>query len=174
MLLRIKRWLKHRWLQVLNGGKSITPEMLARLQQQVTDSEHKHSGEIRIYLETGLPTSYLWRNAPAQAIIHQRALSVFGKLRVWDTAQNNGVLIYLLLAERSVELVADRGLNERVSHSDWQAMVSSMTAAFSAGQFEQGLSQAIASVSTLLIQHFPLSSGEANPNELPDAPLWRN
>ena len=102
-----------------------------------------------------------------------RAVMLFGQLRVWDTAHNNGVLIYLLLAERAIEVVADRGLNDRVTPQVWQAMVARMGTAFRNGQFEQGLSEALAQVSDLLAQHFALAPGEVNPNELPDAPLLR-
>jgi uncharacterized membrane protein len=95
---------------------------------------------------------------------------MFSKLRVWDTAQNNGVLIYLLLAEHAIELVADRGLNDRVPPAEWQAMVARMGAAFRKGQFEEGLTQSLEEVSALLVQHFPLVAGQVNPNELPDDP----
>jgi uncharacterized membrane protein len=100
-------------------------------------------------------------------------LSIFGKLRVWDTAQNNGVLIYLLLAERAIEIVADRGLNDCVSPQMWQSMVARMQAAFQAQQFEDGLTQAIDEVSTLLTTHFPAKSGQIKPNELPDEPVLK-
>ena len=92
---------------------------------------------------------------------------------MWDTAHNNGVLIYLLLAERRIEIVADRGLNAHVSPSQWQVLLDGMAAAFKAGRFEAGLMAAIDAVDGLLAQHFALASGERNPNELPDAPLLR-
>lgn len=170
MLDRLKRTLKHRWLDAVTEPL-ISPAMVQRLQQQVSASEQRHSGEIRIYIETGLPLSYLWRKAPTPHIVRQRAVTMFGKLRVWDTVENNGVLIYLLLAERSIELVADRGLNERVTPETWQAMVAHMGAAFKAGQFEVGLLQALEEVSALLVQHFPKKAGEPSPNELPDRPV---
>ena len=171
MLSRIKRILKHRWLNGQATHRAIPPAMMQRLGQGVAASEQGHSGEIRIYVETGLPLSYLWRNATTRQITRQRALALFGKLRVWDTAHNNGVLIYLLLAERSIELVADRGLNELVEPKVWQDLVSRMRSAFRQGQFEDGLTSALEQVSALLVQHFPLRAGEANPNELPDAPV---
>ncbi|HYF44445.1 MAG TPA: TPM domain-containing protein, partial [Ramlibacter sp.] len=117
--------------------------------------------------EAGLPMSYLWRDATPR----ERAISVFGKLRVWDTEQNNGVLIYLLLAEHAIEVVADRGLARRVDPDTWQAIVQHMGAAFRAGRFEDGLTQALEEVSALLVQHFPAAAGAANANELPDAPV---
>ena len=169
MLSRIKRILKHRWLDDGTTQRSIPPDMQQRLQQRVSASEQRHSGEIRIYVETSLPLSYLWRDAPLRHIVRQRALAIFSKLRVWDTVHNNGVLIYLLLAEHSIEVVADRGLNEVVEPKVWQAMVSGMRNAFQQRQFEDGLTQALEEVSALLVQHYPLAAGARNPNELPDA-----
>ena len=98
-------------------------------------------------------------------------VAMFGKLRVWDTEHNNGVLIYLLLAERAIEIVADRGLSSRVDPGEWQRIVERMGSAFHEGRFEEGLTQALEEVSALLVAHFPLAPGEANPNELPDQPV---
>jgi uncharacterized membrane protein len=171
MWSRIRRILKHRWLDESTTHRVIPPEMVQRLAQRVAASEQYHSGEIRIFVEASLPMSYLWRHASMRQITHQRALAMFGKLRVWDTVHNNGVLVYLLLAERSIELVADRGLNDAVEPKVWQAMVASMRSAFQQGQFEEGLTKALEEVSTLLARHFPLKVGEVNPNELPDLPV---
>ncbi len=93
---------------------------------------------------------------------------MFGKLKVWDTENNNGVLIYLLLAEHRIEIVADRGLSRHVPPEQWAAIVDGMSAAFKAGRFEQGLAAAIDAVDGLLQRHFPLAPGQINPNELPD------
>ena len=170
MLKRIGRVFKHRWLDASASRRAIPPDVARRLTERVAASERLHSGEIRICVEAGLPWSYLWRKASMQHITRQRALAMFGKLRVWDTANNNGVLIYLLLAERSIELVADRGLNDVVEPKTWQMMVSRMSGAFRDGQFDGGLMQVIDSVTALLIQHFPPQVAAVNPNELPDAP----
>ena len=96
---------------------------------------------------------------------------LFGKLRVWDTAHNNGVLVYLLLAERRIEIVADRGLNIHVGAAQWQQISAAMAEAFRAGQFEAGLNQAIDAVDALLAQHYAIDAAQPNPNELPDKPL---
>ena len=122
---------------------------------------------MRICVEAGLPLSYLWRDAPAR----ERAITMFGKLRVWDTDDNNGVLIYLLLVEHAIEVVADRGIARKVSEQAWAAMTQRMSQAFREGRFEDGLTQALAEVSALLVEHFPLAPGEADGNELPDAPV---
>lgn len=164
---RLQRILRHRWLDESDTRRAIPTEMAQRLAQRVTASEQRHSGELRIYVEAGLPFSYLWRDATPR----ERALAMFGKLRVWDTEQNNGVLIYLLLAEHAIEIVADRGLDRHVGAAQWQEIVQRMGGAFKAGRYEEGLTQAIDAVTGLLSQHFPLREGEANPNELPDEPV---
>jgi uncharacterized membrane protein len=164
---RIGRLLRHRWLDESDTRKAIPPDMLQRLMLRVAASETRHSGEIRICVEASLPTSYVWNEATPR----ERAVAMFGKLRVWDTEHNNGVLVYLLLAERAVEIVADRGLNSRVTQQEWAAMVKRMTGAFHAGRFEDGLTQALEEVSALLVQHYPLASGQANDNELPNEPV---
>ncbi|MEQ1806931.1 MAG: TPM domain-containing protein, partial [Burkholderiaceae bacterium] len=100
-------------------------------------------------------------------------VAMFGKLRVWDTENNNGVLIYLLLAEHCIEIVADRGLSRHVDAARWQAILDSMRSAFRAGEFEAGLNQAIDAVNALLGEFFAADAsrpGASNPNELPDAP----
>lgn len=168
MFQRIARLFKHRWMD--DSHRVIPPATVLRLMQGVAASEARHSGEIRICIEAGLPNSYLLRPDSMADLTRQRALAQFGRLRVWDTAHNNGVLIYLLLAERTIEVVADRGLNPHVSPAQWQAIVQRLGEALRAGRFEDGLSQALGEVSALLAAHFPLQAGEANANELPDHP----
>jgi len=165
----VNRWTriwKHMWRDARDVRRMLPADAMARLDQRVRDSEHRHSGEIRVCIEAGLPLSYLWRGATAR----ERAIALFGKLRVWDTEHNNGVLIYLLFAEHAVEIVDDRGLDRHVPDVEWQRIVQSMTTEFKAGRFEQGLNVAIDAVDALLVRHFPLAPGETNPNELPDAP----
>ena len=164
----MNRWLrilKHRWTDETDAARALGPEALLRLEQRVAMSERRHSGEIRLCVEAGLPLSYLWRDATPR----QRAVTMFGKLRVWDTEHNNGVLIYLLLAEHAIEVVADRGLARAVPPETWQQLVAGMREAFRAGRFEEGLAQAVDRVDALLVVHFPVVGGRANPNELPDA-----
>ena len=120
-------------------------------------------------VEAGLPVSYLWQDLSAR----DRAITLFGKLRVWDTEANNGVLIYLLLAEHAIEIVADRGLNRHVDASQWRALITPMRAAFRQGRFEAGLEEAVAAIDGLLRQHHPLAGGQPNPDELPNRPLMR-
>ncbi|MBK6469935.1 MAG: TPM domain-containing protein [Betaproteobacteria bacterium] len=162
--MKLSRLLKHRWLDEADARRALGADALARLHGRVQASEEGHSGEIRISVEAGLPLSYLWRDLTAR----DRAVTLFGKLRVWDTEHNNGVLIYLLLAEHAIEIVADRGLARHVPPAQWDVLIAGMRDAFRAGRFEEGLAQAVDAVDTLLRQHFPLEAGQTNPNELPD------
>ena len=162
----IRLW-RHRWTDESAVRRVLPPEVLDQLTRRVAASERRHSGEVRLCVEAGLPVSYLWRGAPAR----ERAVMLFGKLRVWDTEHNNGVLIYLLLAEHAIEIVADRGIDRHVSAAQWAAMTQRMGAAFREGRFEDGLTRALEEVSALLVAHFPLSEGELDRNELPDAPV---
>jgi uncharacterized membrane protein len=167
MLAKLKRLLRHRWLDESDTRRAIPPELVDRLTRRVAASEKRHTGEVRIYVEAGLPASYLWRDATPR----ERAVQMFGKLRVWDTEHNNGVLIYLLLAEHAIEIVADRGLAARVPQGEWERIVKAMGTAFRDKRFEDGLTQALEEVSALLVQHFPAAPGEAGVNELPDTPV---
>jgi uncharacterized membrane protein len=161
---RITRLIRHRLLDDTDTRRALDDAALERLAERVRTSEVRHSGEIRISVEAGLPLGYLWQELSAR----DRALTLFGKLRVWDTEANNGVLIYLLLAEHAIEIVADRGLARHVPPGHWQAVLEGMGDAFRAGRYEQGLVQAIEQVEALLLRLFPLAEGEATPNELPD------
>jgi uncharacterized membrane protein len=167
MMARLQRMWRHRWLDESDTRRALPPEVLDRLARHVADSEARHTGEIRIYVEAGLPASYLWRDSTPR----ERAIAMFGKLGVWDTEQNNGVLIYLLLAEHAIEVVADRGLSRHVDAAQWQQIIKGMSEAFRAGDYEEGLMQAIDEVTGLLVKHFPTAPGAANANELPDEPV---
>ena len=163
---RLLRILKHRWLDETDTRRALGPGALARIEARVAASEKRHSGEIRICVEAGLPLSYLWRNATPR----ERAITMFGKLRVWDTEHNSGVLIYLLLAEHAIEIVADRGLNRHVSEAQWRELLQGMAAQFKAGHFEEGLAATVDAVSALLNRHFAVDADLPNPNELPNRP----
>ncbi len=163
---RLLRILKHRSYDEADVRRVLDNSALKRLEARVHDSEKKHSGEIRLCIEAGLPTSYLWKRLS----VRDRAIAMFGKLRVWDTEFNNGVLIYLLYAEHKIEIVADRGLKAHVSDDEWKAIVERMREPLRAGKFEEGLGLAIDAVEALLEKHFPAAAGAANPNELSNKP----
>src|SRR5205823_791209 len=124
-----------------------------------------HCGQVRFVVEGALEGRPLFRNQP----VRQRALDIFSELRIWDTAHNNGVLIYLLLADRNVEIIADRGVDAKVGAANWQKICAEMEKEFTTGNFERGVIKGIEAVSRELARHFPPYAGE--PNELPDAPV---
>ena len=165
----LARLFRHRLLAERDARRALDDEALARIERRIAESEARHSGEIRVCVEAGLPFSYLRRGASAR----DRAIAMFGKLRVWDTESNNGVLIYLLLAEHAIEIVADRGLLPHVDAATWERIMATMQSAFKEGRFAAGLEQAIDAVDALLVRHFPLAAGAVNRNELPDAPHLR-
>jgi uncharacterized membrane protein len=171
---RLRTLMRHLWRDASDTRRTVDDTMLERLRIRVADSETRHTGEIRVYVESALPLPYVWRHLreahDLQSLVRERATALFGELRVWDTPHNNGVLIYLLLAEHEIELVADRGLNGLVSGPQWQAMVQGMGDAFCRGEFESGLSKAVEEVSAPLMRHFPAGK-QANPNALPDTPI---
>ena len=165
----LTRLLKHRLLDEGDASRALGADAAKRIEARVGASEKRHSGEIRVMVEAGLPLSYLRRGATPR----ERALAMFGKLGVWDTEANNGVLIYLLLAERAIEIVADRGVNRVVAAAEWAEIAASMQSAFQASDFEGGLVRAIDAVDALLVRHFAARPGDVDVNELPDAPLFR-
>lgn len=167
MKSRIMRFLTHGWLDAEDAHQALGAGTLERLQERVRQSELRHTGEIRLCVEAGLPLGDLWRQVAAR----QRAITLFGSLRVWDTEHNNGVLIYLLLADHAIEIVADRALTRLVPPGQWQDIVRGLGEAFRAGRHEQGLNAAVDRIDALLVQHFPAAAGAQNPNELPDGPL---
>ncbi len=165
-LRALQRLLQHRWTEAASR-RALSPQVLHRVGAQVSASELQHTGQIRIVAEASLPWSYLRR----QASPRERAIMLFSKYRVWDTEHNNGVLIYLLMPEHAIEIVADRGLAQYVPPQEWQGLVQQMSTRFQQLQYEEGLIQAIDAVSQRLARHFPRSGGAAQVNELPDIPV---
>ena len=122
--------LEHRW----RVRRIFTPKVLAAIEQAIKAGEATHSGQVRFVVEGALDGKPLFRDQPAR----ERALDIFSHLRVWDTAHNNGVLIYLLLADRIVEIIADRGIDAEVGAAGWNKICADMEADFKAGKFESG------------------------------------
>jgi uncharacterized membrane protein len=161
-IARITRHLlQHHWRRRL----AFPPATLARIEQAIKVGEATHAAQLRFVVEGALDGAPLFHNQPAR----ERALDVFSQLRVWDTAQNNGVLIYLLLADRDVEIVADRGINAKVGTEGWERICKEMETEFRAGNFERGVIKGVEAVSHELAMHFPRTGGGGN--ELPDAPV---
>ena len=153
--------LEHRW----RVRRIFPPQALARIEQAIKRGEATHSGQVRFVVEGALDGAPLLRNQSAR----ERALDVFSQLRIWDTVHNNGVLIYLLLADHDFEIVADRGIDIRIGHAGWEKICQEMETDFRAGDFEHGVIKGIAAVSRELAAHFPRSGDGAN--ELPDKPV---
>ena len=169
---RWQRLWRHWWLDLHDTRRAVPDAMAERLAQRVTASERRHTGEVRICVEASLPWSQAWQSrddCAVRVLGRQRALEWFGRLRIWDTEQNNGVLIYLLLAEHAIEIVADRGLSRVVDATQWQVVVDRLGQRLREGAFEDGLTQALEEVSALLVEHFPADAHTPNPDELPDA-----
>ena len=135
------------------------------IERTIAEEERRHEGELRFAVEASLPIGELIRGVRSR----ERAVDWFGRLGVWDTEHNCGVLIYLLLADRRVEIVADRGIHSRVGSAAWEAICGEMQQEFARGQFERGVVIGVRAVSDLLAAHYPVREGE-NPNELPDKP----
>src|ERR1700754_2430372 len=131
--------LEHHW----RARRVFTPAVLDDIERAIKAGEATHCGQVRFVVEGALDGRPLLKNQPAR----ERALDIFSHLRIWDTAHNNGVLIYLLLADRKVEIVADRGIDARVGAAGWQAICREMEADFRNGQFKAGSIKGIAAVS---------------------------
>lgn len=160
------RWLRHLFLDDLAARRAFPRATLEAIGRAVAEQEMRHRGELRFAVEGGLPLVPLACGVDA----HSRAIELFTSLRVWDTEDNAGVLIYVLLADRRVEIVADRGIHAKVGQTAWETICGAMQREFAAGRFEQGALAGLAAVSDLLATHFP-AHPQGNPNELPDPPV---
>jgi hypothetical protein len=161
----IKRIGKHLLANRSRVRRAFPARTLANIEQAIKASEATHAGQIRFVVEGALDGAPLLRNQSARG----RALDVFSHLRIWDTTHNNGVLIYLLLADRDVEILADRGIDALVSTAEWQTICDMMEDKFRRGNFEAGVIKGIEAVSRHLAKHFPKRG--TGRNELPDAPV---
>lgn len=160
----VKRILRHLFATHAHMRRLFPSEALDRLEQAIRAAESGHGGEIRLVIESELDLGSLIRGKSAV----ERARDVFGRFGVWDTDANNGVLIYLLLADRHVEIVADRGFRDLVTPADWARVCAQMESEFRAGRFEAGAAGGIEAVGQLIGRHFP---DRARRNELPDRPV---
>jgi uncharacterized membrane protein len=156
-----KHLVEHHW----RARRVFTPKVLAAIEAAIKAGEATHSGQVRFVVEGALDGIPLFRDQGAR----ERALDVFSHLRIWDTEHNNGVLIYLLLADRDVEIIADRGIDAKVGSAGWETICRAMEEDFRAGNFETGVVKGIAAVSRELAKHFPPAG--PHPNELPDSPV---
>jgi uncharacterized membrane protein len=165
MVAYLARLLRHLANPPWRVRSAFPARAMRAIEEAIRASEHTHDGQIRFAVEAALDVAPLLRNQSARA----RAIDVFSFLRAWDTEHNNGVLIYLLLADRDVEIVADRGLSSRVAHDEWERICREMERAFRERRFEQGVIEGIRAVSAHLVRHYP-GRGRSR-NELPDTPV---
>ena len=162
---RVRRLFRHLSCDYWTVRRAFPAAVLDRIEARVATEEQRHDGEIRFAVEAALPL----RDYFAGMTARDRAVQLFSRLRVWDTEHNAGVLIYVLLADRRVEIVADRGIHARVGTQAWETICGEMQRAFGAGRFEQGALLGIGAISDLIATHFPPRPD--NPNELPDRPV---
>jgi uncharacterized membrane protein len=156
------RVLRHLFATRWGTRRRFTPAVLARIERALAQVESRHAGELRFAIESAFDLPDLWYGVTPR----QRALQVFGHLGVWDTEGNNGVLVYVLMADRDVEIVADRAIAARVPQAGWDAVCREMEGHFRAGRFAEGSEAGIAAIGRLLAAHFPGGAGDRD--EQPD------
>ena len=161
-----KRMLRHTFAHRGTLRRTFPSTTLDAIERAITESESTHGAEIRLAIEAALEPGEAWAGKTPR----HRALEVFAALGVWDTEANNGVLIYLLLADRDVEIVADRGYNGKVSAAEWSTVCEAMERDLRAGQYEAAAIDGVREASRLVSQHFPPVPGSRDQNELPNRP----
>ena len=159
------RILKHLCTPDWSARRIFPRAALKRIEEAIRASEQSHDGELRFAVEAGLDFLPLLKGITPR----QRALEVFSMLRVWDTGHNSGVLIYLQLVDRDIEIVADRGISAKVPQAAWDAICGRMEREFRARRFEEGVLEGVREITALLVTHFPARG--PNPDELPDRPV---
>src|SRR5215470_395859 len=159
------RFIRHLVTDHWTVRAAFPPRTMQAIESAIGEQERRHDGELRFAVEAALPLIDLLRGISAR----ERAIELFGRLRMWDTEQNCGVLIYLLLADKRVEIVADRGIHRRVGTAAWEAICGEMQRKFAEGRFEQGVIIGIEAISDLLATHFP--PRDENPDELSNQPV---
>lgn len=164
-MVKLSRWLKHAFMPPWCWRLSFPSDVLKDIENAVKHSETQHSGEMRFAIENSLAPGWVWHGMSAR----HRATQVFSNLRVWDTEENSGVLVYIQLADREVHILADRGINRRVAQAEWDNIAQLMQNAFSQGNFKEGSVKGIEEITRLLTLHFPANSD--NLNELPNRPV---
>lgn len=159
------RVLRHLF-DLSSAKRHFPPATLHAIQHAIAASEQSHFGEIVFAVEGKLPVAEAVRKRTPR----ERACEVFARLHVWNTERNSGVLVYILLAEHAIEIVADRGIAAQVAEDEWKPICALMQKHFARGDYEPGAIAGVHAISALLIRHFP-SNGERNPNELPNRPV---
>jgi uncharacterized membrane protein len=159
------RWLNHLMAR-MGAERHFPPATLDAIQHAIADSEHRHLGEICFAVEGGMPFAEVFAGRTPR----ERAQAAFARLHVWNTEQNTGVLVYILIADHAIEIVADRGIAAKVGEGEWRAICALMQRDFAAGEYEKGSLAGVAAITDVLVRHFP-SNGQRNLDELPDRPV---
>lgn len=174
------RLLRHLWLDADDAFRLLGKDALDRLDKRIQHGELAHTGEICVCVEASLPRAMLWRHAwrrePIDALVRERAIDLFSTMRVWDTADNNGVLIYVQLAEHRIEIVADRGIADQLGPTHLEAELDLIRKAFARGEYEAGLCVAIDAADRALGERFPdpeQTISRSRGNQLPNRPVLR-
>ena len=164
-MVNFKRLLKHLTMNHWQVNKAFPRQSLNAIEKAISTGEAACTGEIRFVVEGALDGTPLFKGQPART----RAIDIFSQLRMWDTEHNNGLLVYLLLADRAVEIVADRGIHSKVGSEEWSKICRNMEAAFKQDDYERGAVKGIEAITQHLLKHFPDTN--AGQNELPDKPV---
>lgn len=158
----VSRWLRHLFVPPWLAHSTFPRPALSRIEAAIRASERHHRGEIRFAVE-GPRSPFHLHMSP-----RRRARQAFAELEVWDTEENTGVLVFVQLVDRSIEIVADRGIAARVAQPEWDAVCRAMQGRFRRGEYLEGALEAIDAVTRILARHFPAHGAHAN--ELPDKP----
>jgi uncharacterized membrane protein len=161
----LQRILRHLSMGPRRARRRFPPVVLAEIEHAIVAAERQHAGEICFAIESALPLAEVWRGLTPR----ERAVHVFSLLRVWDTAANNGVLIYVLVADGAIELIADRTVAARIAPEEWQRVCRQIETDFAAGRYRDGAVAAVRAVGAHLARHFPAQRGESD--ELPNQPV---
>lgn len=163
--MRIGRLFRHMLMPRKRVRRAFPKPALAAIAAAVAEAEKTHNGELRLVVEGAMPLTALWRDQTPR----QRAVELFARLRIWDTDRNNGILIYVQMADRQVEILADRGISRKVGQAEWDGVCRALVRACADGDYRRGALEAVDAAARLLARHFPPLPGKAN--DLPDAPL---
>ena len=166
-MINLKRIAQHLFMTHWKVNNIFTKDSLREIEHLIRAGESTHNGEIRFVVEGALDYEPLLLEQEPK----ERAVEIFSQLRIWDTEHNNGLLIYLLLADHAVEIIADRGIHEKVGTEQWQKICRSMEDAFKKENYTNGVIMGINAMTQLLAKYFPAASMKNRTNELPDAPV---